>query len=328
MTRKPYKISPEKREAALALRGSAEYRSEAMANYDKTIARINNLFIDEPFPLPGVLEFYGLQPESTKIVHADRPLAVLDLFSGIGVFGLASRNLGLETAAFCEIDPFRQKVLQKNFPGVPIHPDITQLKAADLPPVDCVFGGFPCTDLSNANTKGRGLKGDRSGLWFEMLRLITEINPTHVVIENVPPTGNDRHWINEAQPALKDLGYTTERLNLSAAMFGGCHPRARTFLVAYSDQKRRRKLPQSNNPSFNQRISSRVFTKEDSGDNGEISWLLPNGEILRRSDGPAAWMERYFQPDKPSLDDRKRIAACGDAIYLPCAEYAIQYCIG
>lgn len=62
MTVKPYKISPEKREAALALRGSAEYRSEAMANYDKTIARINNLFIDEPFPLPGVLEFYGLQP--------------------------------------------------------------------------------------------------------------------------------------------------------------------------------------------------------------------------------------------------------------------------
>lgn len=263
------------------------------------------------------------------LAPGDRPLTVLDLFSGIGVFGLASRNLALETAAFCEIDPFRQKVLQKNFPRVPIHPDIAQLKAADLPPVDCVFGGFPCTDLSTANTKGTGLQGDRSALWYEMLRLITETKPKYVVIENVLPTGNgDRHWVNEAQPALKALGYATERLNLSAAEFGGCHNRARTFLVAYTDKKRWSKLPQSVVDRVDQRISSRVFTKKNPSDSGEISWRLPNGKILRRVDGPAKWLDRYFQRDKPSYNDRKRVAACGDAIYLPCAEYAIRYCLG
>lgn len=267
--------------------------------------------------------------QASAFAVGDRPLAVLDLFSGIGVFGLASRNLGIETAAFCEIDPFRQKVLQKNFPGVPIYPDITELKAADLPPVDCVFGGFPCTDLSTANTKGTGLRGNRSGLWYEMLRLITETKPKYVVIENVPPTGNgDRHWVNEAQPALKDLGYTTERLNLSAAQFGGCHNRARTFLVAYSNKKRRPKLLEGLNTGIEKRIFSRVCTGKNSNDHRSLLWRLPNGEILRRSDGPAAWMDRYFQPDKPSLADRRRIAACGDAIYLPCAEYAIRHCLG
>lgn len=251
----------------------------------------------------------------------------LGLFEGIGVFALAAQRLELEIAQLVEIDPFRQKVLNKNFPEVPVHADIKTYSPAIN--YDVVCGGFPCQDISSANTKGKGLQGARSGLWVEMLRVITESRPRYIVIENVPPTGHgDRHWVNTVKPALEQLGYTTERLNLSAAQFGGCHPRARTFLVAYSDKKRRVKLPSSINRSIEKRVFSRVCTGKNTDNNSLLSWRLPNGEILRRNDGPTKWMDRYFQRDKPRLIDRKRIAACGDAIYLPCAEYALKYCLG
>lgn len=251
----------------------------------------------------------------------------LGLFEGIGIFALAAQTLGLEIAQLVEIDPFRQKVLNKNFPDTPIHGDIKTY--APTSKYDVICGGFPCTDISSANTKGEGLQGARSGLWFEMLRVIAEVRPRYIVIENVPPMGNgDRHWVNTAKPALEDLGYTTERLNLSAAQFGGCHNRARTFLVAYSDKERRSKLPQSINKGIKERVFSRVCTGKNSNDNRSLLWRLPNGDILRRDDGPSAWMDRYFQRDKPTLIDRKRIAACGDAIFLPCAEYALKYCLG
>ncbi|MGL5062186.1 MAG: DNA cytosine methyltransferase, partial [Microcoleus sp.] len=192
-----------------------------------------------------------------------------------------------------------------------------------------VFGGFPCQDLSTGNQNGLGLKGSRSGLWYEMLRLITELKPKYVVIENVPPTGNgDRYWVNAAKPALESIGYTVERLNLSAALFGACHLRARTFLVAYSDKERRATLPKSFVDCSQKRILSRVLTGKNTNDNRPLLWRLPSGEALRGDDGPSAWMDRYFQHDKPTLEDRRRIAACGDAIYLPCAEYAIRYCLG
>jgi site-specific DNA-cytosine methylase len=250
----------------------------------------------------------------------------LGLFEGVGVFALAAQKAGATIEQLVEIDPFRQQILAKNFPTAAIHGDIKTYAAGDH--YDIICGGFPCTDISTANTKGKGLQGSRSGLWFEMLRVITESKPRYVCIENVPPTGNgDRHWVNTAKPALESLGYTTERLNLSAAQFGGCHNRARTFLVAYTD-KNRRGLRPFRAESTHARVFTGYRAEADSGDHGSVSWRLPNGEILRRSDGVAAWLDRYFQRDKPSLAERKRIAALGDSIYLPCAEYALNYCLG
>ena len=71
----------------------------------------------------------------------------LDLFSGIGGFALAARWLGMETVGFCEIDPFARKVLNKNFPDVPIHEDVKQLKGNEYGKIDIVTGGFPCQPL-------------------------------------------------------------------------------------------------------------------------------------------------------------------------------------
>jgi len=113
----------------------------------------------------------------------------LSLFAGIGGFDLGlERTGGFKTVAFCEIDPFCQRVLAKHWPGVPIYDDVRELTAAKLKAdgisVDCIVGGFPCQDISIAGN-GAGLAGERSGLWREYARLIREIRPRLVIVENV-----------------------------------------------------------------------------------------------------------------------------------------------
>jgi len=82
----------------------------------------------------------------------------LSLFSGIGTTELAARELGFEIAAFCEIDPFAQSILEKRFPCVPICTDIRSMKGDEFGAVDVICGGFPCQDLSVAGRKA-GLGG-------------------------------------------------------------------------------------------------------------------------------------------------------------------------
>ena len=94
----------------------------------------------------------------------------LDLFSGIGGFALAARWSGLETTAFCENDPYCERVLRKNFPGVPIHDDIQTLDGTQFKDIYLITGGFPCQDISIAG-KGAGIDGQRSGLWTELHRM-------------------------------------------------------------------------------------------------------------------------------------------------------------
>ena len=85
-------------------------------------------------------------------------MKVLDLFSGIGGFALGLEAAGFETAAFCEIYPYAQKVLKKNWPGVPIYDDVRRITAdrlvSDGVGVDVITGGFPCQDISTAGTEG------------------------------------------------------------------------------------------------------------------------------------------------------------------------------
>ena len=109
----------------------------------------------------------------------------LDLFSGIGGFALAARWAGIETVGFCEIDKYAQKVLQKNFPGVPIYEDVNKLNGSEFKDIYLLTGGFPCQDISIAG-KGAGIEGERSGLWSELFRIIGEVRPKYALIENVP----------------------------------------------------------------------------------------------------------------------------------------------
>lgn len=155
----------------------------------------------------------------------------LDLFSGIGGFslGLELTN-GFETIAFCDSDPKTHLVLKKNFPGVPIFNDIKTLKGEDVGTVDIITGGFPCQDLSVAG-KGKGLAGERSGLWFEMHRLIKETRPSWVIAENVAVLRS--RGLDQVLRSLDEIGYDAEWHCIPASAVGAPHRRDRIWIVAY-----------------------------------------------------------------------------------------------
>src|SRR3954470_20838792 len=94
------------------------------------------------------------------------------LFAGIGGFYLGLEHVGFKTEWFVENDPYCQRVLAKNWPDVPCHGDITEIK--DLPYVDVLCGGFPCQDISNAGLK-KGIDGEKSSLWDSFARIIGEV---------------------------------------------------------------------------------------------------------------------------------------------------------
>jgi len=159
----------------------------------------------------------------------------VDLFSGIGGFALAARWAGLETIQFVEIDPYCQKVLRKHWPDVPIHDDITTLDGTQFKDIFLITGGFPCQDISIAG-KGAGIDGERSGLWTELHRIISEVRPRYALIENVPALtfrGGTR-VIGD----LTEIGYDAEWQIVGADDVGAPHRRKRIWIVAYPNSKR------------------------------------------------------------------------------------------
>ena len=162
-------------------------------------------------------------------------LRVLSLFAGIGGFDLGlERTGGFSTVAFCEIDPFCQKVLNKHWPKVPIYDDVRTLTAerlaADGIAVDVICGGFPCQDISTAG-KGAGIAGERSGLWKEYARLIGELRPQFAIMENVSALLG--RGLGVVLGDLAEIGFDAEWDCISAANIGAPHNRDRVWIVAY-----------------------------------------------------------------------------------------------
>lgn len=163
------------------------------------------------------------------------PYKLLDLFSGIGGFSLGlERTGGFKTVAFCEIEPFPRAVLAKHWPEVPHYEDVRTLTAerlaADGIAVDAICGGFPCQDISTSGPGG-GLDGERSGLWREFARIIGEIRPRIVIVENSPEL-LDR-WIGEILGTLAAFGYDAEWHCIPASAVGAPHRRNRVWVIAY-----------------------------------------------------------------------------------------------
>jgi DNA (cytosine-5)-methyltransferase 1 len=169
-------------------------------------------------------------------------MRVLDLFSGIGGFSLGLERAGMRTVAFCEIDPYARAVLRKHWPDVPCFPDITRLTAASLRnwngygvgKIDVICGGFPCQDISLAGS-GAGLAGERSGLWSEYLRLIREIGPRYVIVENVSALLG--RGLAEILGQLAEIGYDAEWHCIPAAYVGAPHRRDRIWIIAYPNSQ-------------------------------------------------------------------------------------------
>ena len=166
-------------------------------------------------------------------------MKVLDLFSGIGGFSLGLERAGMKTVAFCEIEPFCRRVLAKHWPGVPIYDDVRTLTAqrlaADGISVDVICGGFPCQDISTAGN-GAGLAGERSGLWREYARLIGEVRPRFVFVENVAALL--ARGLGDVLGDLAALGYDAEWHCIPAAAIGAPHRRDRVWIVAHTPRQR------------------------------------------------------------------------------------------
>ncbi len=163
----------------------------------------------------------------------------LDLFSGIGGFALGFRNAGgIETVAFCEIEPYARRVLAKNFPGVYIYPDVKEVRGDELicrvGRIDIITAGFPCQDISAAG-KQAGICGERSGLFYQAARIIGEVRPRFALLENVSAllSGGRGDWMGEVLAELAAVGYDCEWHCVSAAHLGAPHIRDRVWVLAY-----------------------------------------------------------------------------------------------
>ena len=192
-----------------------------------------------------------------------KKLKVLDLFSGIGGFSLGlERTGGFETVAFCEIDPFCQKVLKKHWPDVPIYNDVRTLNYDGA--VDVITGGFPCQPFSTAGKRGGG--DDSRYLWPAMFSLIEKHRPSWVIGENVAGlinmgfqdrepemedktvrreadqdsfnvlhTQQERMFLDFICEGLEGIGYQVQPLVIPACAVNAPHRRDRVWIVCHAE---------------------------------------------------------------------------------------------
>ncbi|REK25932.1 MAG: DNA (cytosine-5-)-methyltransferase [Actinobacteria bacterium] len=155
----------------------------------------------------------------------------VSLFAGIGGLDLGLERAGWECVTQVEWDPWCQQILNKHWPEVPKYADVRDVSGSALPAADAIVGGFPCQPVSQAGRQ-KGTSDER-WLWPEVARLVGEIRPRYVVVENVP--GLRSHGGTEVVTDLATLGYDSEWGELSAAAVGAPHLRNRFFLVAHTD---------------------------------------------------------------------------------------------
>jgi DNA (cytosine-5)-methyltransferase 1 len=158
-------------------------------------------------------------------------LTLGSLFSGIGGLELGLERAGIGPTLWqVEQEPYALAVLEKHWPSARRYTDVRAVGAGVLEPVDVICGGFPCQDISGANPNGRGLDGERSGLWFEFRRIVEEMRPRAVVVENVSRLV--RRGLDVVVSGLDELGYAVDGVRMQAADVGAPHRRERLFLVA------------------------------------------------------------------------------------------------
>lgn len=179
---------------------------------------------------------YQTQYETNRNIQRFNLLNGLDLFSGIGGISLALREW-VRPIAYCEIDPYCQGVLlsrmaDKLLAKAPIWDDIRTFQPFSY--CEIIYGGFPCQDISIAG-HGKGLAGERSGLFFEIARLCREIKPRFIFLENVPAitTRGGTAVVRE----IAKMGYDCRWCVISAASIGAYHKRERWFFLAHSSSR-------------------------------------------------------------------------------------------
>ncbi len=166
-------------------------------------------------------------------------MTVGSLFAGIGGMELGLERAGMTTKWQVELDPYARKVLAKHWPDVRRHDDITTFPPKDWTEdelrCDLICGGFPCQDISYAG-KGAGLAGERSGLFYEAIRVVREVGPRYVLLENVAALLT--RGLDAVLGTLASLGFDAEWHCIPAAAVGAPHIRDRVFVLAYAQCER------------------------------------------------------------------------------------------
>ncbi len=160
-------------------------------------------------------------------------ITVGSLFAGIGGLELGLERAGMQVRWQVEIDGYCRKVLEKHWPDVKRYEDVREVGSHNLEPVDLICGGFPCQDISSAG-KRAGIEGERSGLWSEFYRIICELRPRYVLVENVAALLDD--GIGRILGDLAESGFDAEWQMLRASDFTLPHRRQRVFVVAYANE--------------------------------------------------------------------------------------------
>ncbi len=161
-------------------------------------------------------------------------MTIGSLFSGIGGLELGLERAGLGPVIWqAESDPYCRRVLAKHWPGVHCYDDVQEITGSAERP-DIICGGFPCQDISNAGTRA-GLAGERSGLWGQYARIIRELQPRIVVVENVSALLG--RGLGDVLGDLAACGYDAEWDCIPAAAIGALHRRDRVFIIAYANRE-------------------------------------------------------------------------------------------
>ena len=170
-------------------------------------------------------------------MEGDAQLNELHLFAGAGGGILGGMLLGHTCVCAVEIEPYCRKVLlQRQRDGIlPRFPIWDDVRTFDGKPwrglVDVVCGGFPCQDISVAG-KGKGIEGERSGLWAEFARIIGEVQPRYIFVENSPLL--TKRGLGRVLGDLSEMGYDAEWCVLGADDIGAPHQRKRMWILAYA----------------------------------------------------------------------------------------------
>lgn len=217
------------------------------------------------------------------------------LFAGIGGIDLGFDRCGMLPSFQVERDPWCRMILAKHWPDVSRFDDVRSVGKHNLESVDVLCGGFPCQDISDAGLRV-GIDGERSGLWSEYHRIICEIRPRFVVVENVAALL--RRGVGRVLGDLARARYDAEWRVFRACEFGLPHHRSRVFIVAYPNGQRRNTSEILAGPiaqDFSAKASdmaNRTGTGQLVRANSGRTRMLPMAGIQRVAHGLPGWMDR------------------------------------
>jgi DNA (cytosine-5)-methyltransferase 1 len=210
------------------------------------------------------------------------------LSTGIGGFEIGAKENGIETLWTCEIDPLRRDVLNFYLPDTKHYEDLRKIKPSELAKVDIISFGFPCQDISQANPKGKGLDGEKSGLWYAGWKVIRRLRPKVIVIENSPILLHK--GLRTILGQLASAGYDAEWQIIPCKAFGLPHLRKRPFIVGYSNKIRREKNNRIQSRKLDQIICpeggrKQLLQSEFNGNHGWKEWAETIRSVSSLDDG-------------------------------------------